>query len=630
MQSVFARQPLAAVALLPGRFRQGFDLNRSYVLSLTNHNLLQNYYLEAGLWSAQFRNTTHGHSHAGDDRHWGWESPTSQVRGHFLGHWLSAAARIHAATPDAEVKVRADQVVAELARCQEKNGGGWAGPFPEKYLHWTAAGQPTWAPQYVIHKTLMGLVDMHVHTGSGQALDILRKWAGWFHRWTQPFSREQMDNLLDVETGGMLEVWADLYGITGDADHLDLLRRYDRPRLFERLLRGEDVLSNMHANTTIPEAHGAARAYEVTGDERWRRIVEAYWRCAVTDRGGYCTGGQTNGEVWTAPFALSARLGDRTQEHCTVYNLIRLADYLLRWTGKSEYADYIERNLHNGILAQQHPQTGLVAYFLPLRAGSRKVWGSATNDFWCCHGSLVQAHTLPGSLIYFADGEGPVVSQYIPSEWKTGWRGTEVKITQQFNARNGRLPDGGDTRRPVAWSLDFTVGAARPTEFVLKLRRPSWLAGPAKLTLNGAVLNVKPTGGYWHIHRTWHEDKLQVELPKALWTCPLPDEPGTMAFMDGPVVLAGLCADARCLHGDASQPASILMPDNEREFGFWQPGYRTRNEVSGVRFVPLHEVTTDPYTVYFPIKPAQHTPRARTTAPRAPVVRKTVKRQGPG
>ena len=55
------------------------------------------------------------------------------------------------------------------------------------------------------------------------------------------------------------------------------------------------MLTNMHANTTIPEIHGAARAWEVTGEERWRRIVEAYWRCAVIDRGYYCTGGQTNG-----------------------------------------------------------------------------------------------------------------------------------------------------------------------------------------------------------------------------------------------------------------------------------------------------------------------------------------------
>ena len=79
-----------------------------------------------------------------------------------------------------------------------------------------------------------------------------------------------MDDILDVETGGMLEAWADLYGLTGKQEHLDLIHRYDRPRLFDRLLAGEDALTNLHANTTIPEAQGAARAWEVTGDARWR------------------------------------------------------------------------------------------------------------------------------------------------------------------------------------------------------------------------------------------------------------------------------------------------------------------------------------------------------------------------
>lgn len=41
----------------------------------------------------------------------------------------------------------------------------------------------------------------------------------------------------------------------------------------------------MHANTTIPEVLGAARAWEVTGEERWFNIVEAYWDQAVRKRG---------------------------------------------------------------------------------------------------------------------------------------------------------------------------------------------------------------------------------------------------------------------------------------------------------------------------------------------------------
>ncbi|MCJ7738077.1 MAG: glycoside hydrolase family 127 protein, partial [Anaerolineae bacterium] len=313
--------PLDQVQLLRGEPKRRYDLNRSYVMSLTNRSLLQNFYLEAGLLRGILRATSHGDPDVGDDWHWGWESPTCQLRGHFLGHWLSAAARMYATTGDIEAKAKADTIVAELARCQERNGGEWVFSIPEKYYDWIAQGHRVWAPQYTVHKTLMGLVDMAKFTGSEQAVEILERTAKWFTRWTGQFSREELDDILDVETGAMLEAWADLYGITGDPEHLELMRRYDRPRLFERLLAGEDPLTNRHANTTIPEAHGAARAYEVTGEERYRRIVEAYWKCAVTDRGTFCTGGQTNGEIWTPATKLGTRLSDKTQEHCTVYNM---------------------------------------------------------------------------------------------------------------------------------------------------------------------------------------------------------------------------------------------------------------------------------------------------------------------
>ena len=94
--------------------------------------------------------------------------------------------------------------------------------------------------------------------------------------------------------------------------------------------------------------------YKRQGEQRWRDIVEAYWKLAVDQRGQYATGGQTSGEIWSAPQALGARLGDKNQEYCTVYNMLRLADYLLRWTGDARYADYIEMGIYNGLMAQAY------------------------------------------------------------------------------------------------------------------------------------------------------------------------------------------------------------------------------------------------------------------------------------
>jgi uncharacterized protein len=591
MQATFHPLSPAQVRLLPGMFLDRYNLNRRYVMSLHNANLLQNYYQEAGLWGPRDR--------AGmADCHGGWEIPTCQVRGHFLGHWLSAAARIVAATGAGEVKAKADAVVAELARCQKENGGEWAGPIPTTYLDWIARGKPVWAPQYTLHKPLMGLYEMYALTGNELALDVLLKWARWFHRWTGNFTRKELDNILDVETGGMLEVWANLYGVTGDPVHLALIERYDRPRLFDALLAGKDVLTNMHANTTIPEVHGAARAWEVTGDARWRAIVDAYWRAAVTERSSYCTGSQTCGEIWTPPGELSARLGDKNQEHCVVYNMMRLADYLIRWTGDVTYADYWERNLYNGILAQQHPDTGMVAYFLPLEAGAVKVWGTPTEDFWCCHGTLVQAHTIHNQDVYFEDEAGLVVCQYIPTEARWQWQGTNVTIKQTQDPQHGAI------RRPRITALELKIDCEQPAAFTLKLRLPWWVDGAASIHVNGDAQPVAPGGArFAAIRRTWSHDTVRIELPRQLAVSPLPDAPEMVAFLDGPSVLAGLIDEERTLVGDLTHPGNLLAANNEREWDMWQPGYRTVGQPRNFRLMPLYQVRDERYTVYFPVKP---------------------------
>lgn len=396
-QSMVAKRITSGIKLLPGLFQERFDLARAYVTNLQEDDLLQNFELEAGL-----RKWYHFHSDASFQKgHWGWESPTSQVRGQFLGCWMMAAARFGQLAEDPILKIKLGRVIERLAQCQKRNGDGWLGSFPEKYMRWLAEGTPPWVPLYVIHKTLLGLRESYEQSGNATALELAKPFVEWLCRWFSAIDPATREQVLDVEHGGILEELASLYEITKDPKHLALARLFSRESFNDALLRGDDPLTNRHANTTIAQILGTARMYEVTGEKRWRDITEAYWKCAVTDRGAFCTGGQNSGEIWCPPHEFAARLGDTNQEHCTVYHMIRLADYLFRWTGNSTYLDYIERNLYNGILAAQNPVTGMVAYYLPLAAGSRKNWGHPTRDFWCCHGTLVQAHSYYPSLVYY-------------------------------------------------------------------------------------------------------------------------------------------------------------------------------------------------------------------------------------
>ena len=142
------------------------ERNRKYMMDLKSENLLLNFNLEAGRVTMPFHP---------EGIHGGWEAQTCQLRGHFLGHWLSAAAMRVYASGDIEVKAKADAIVHELALCQQENGGRWAGSIPEKYLDWIARGKQVWAPHYCLHKTLMGLADMAELTGSREALELRDK-----------------------------------------------------------------------------------------------------------------------------------------------------------------------------------------------------------------------------------------------------------------------------------------------------------------------------------------------------------------------------------------------------------------------------------------------------------------------
>ena len=602
------------VSLLPSEAYDRRQRDEAYLMELKEENLLFAYRTEAGLnGRLNYRISA--------DTHGGWDNPLSQIRGTFTGHWLSAAAHMYRQTGNKRLKAKADYIVEEIGRCQEANGDGWAFSIPEKYLYGLKRGRHFWACQYVCHKTMMGLMDMYRFGGNKQALEILRGCAEWFHAFTDEIDRETMDQMMDdEETGGMMELWADLYQEDPDPRYLELMRRYERPRLTEAVLNGTDVLTNMHANATIPEIHGCARAYEVTGEERYRKVVENYWELAVNRRGSFATGGQTDGESLTPPNRQSARLSDMNQEHCVVYNMIRLADYLYRWSGKKEYHDYIEQNIYNGLFAQgfwqgrtlegaleDHiPDTGIVCYYLPLAAKSTKKWGRKIEDFWCCHGTSVQANAQYSRWIWYQDQDGIAVEQYLPSRMETVWNGKNVSITMEDSNLGGnylRIMEVARTldQRPEYWKKSLHITADQ-AEFELRFRLPWWLRENVVLTIDGMDADYEVRNGEGVIKRVWTDSIVEILLPCKLTAWPLADSPDCVAFLNGPVLLAGVDTDEVRLHGDKDNPQSILTPSHEREWEHWKEDYRTVGQERNFCFKPLKNIGREMYTVYFPVE----------------------------
>ena len=186
-----------------------------------------------------------------------------------MGHYLSAVAIMYASTGDVRFKQRGDLLVAELAKVQAAESAkfhpGYLSAFPEEFFDRLDARTQVWAPWYTIHKIMAGLLDMYQQAHNEQALDVLKKQAGWVRFRVDRLTEAQQQADLRTEFGGMAEVLANLYGVTGDAEWLRVSKKFDDKLMFDPLAEGNDPLVDangrgVHGNTQIPKMIASARA----------------------------------------------------------------------------------------------------------------------------------------------------------------------------------------------------------------------------------------------------------------------------------------------------------------------------------------------------------------------------------
>jgi uncharacterized protein len=404
---------LEDVRLLEGPYKRAQDLNHRVLLEEVDADrLLHMFRVTAGLASTA-------------QPYGGWESPSCELRGHTLGHYLTALALTHAATGDLRVKERGDYIVRELAKCQAALPGrgynaGFLSAYPEELFERVDNLQPVWAPYYTLHKIMAGLLDMHVRCGNREALEVVNRMAGWVKFRCDRLDEERMQKMLNMEYGGMGEVLADLYAVTGNKEHLALARRFDKRSFFDPLAEGRDNLRGLHANTHIPQAVAAAREYELTGEPRYSRIATYFWN-QVTGQRSFATGGTSNYEAWrTEPGKMASEISVESQESCCTYNMLRLTEHLFQWQPDAAKGDYYERALVNGILSTQHPDNGMTMYYVSMKPGHFKVFCTPDHSFWCCTGTGWENHAKYGAAIYYHNDQTLWVNQYIASElaWK--------------------------------------------------------------------------------------------------------------------------------------------------------------------------------------------------------------------
>ena len=545
--------PLGDVTLLDGPLKKARDLNIKTLLAYDCDRLLAPYLKEAGL-------TPKGKPYPN------WDG----LDGHVGGHYLTALA-INAATGSKECQQRMDYFISELQACADANarnhpewGKGYVGGVPQSARIWSAYKKgdfgpyrSAWVPYYNIHKMYAGLRDAWVYCGNEQARQLFLGFCDWAIELTAGLTDEQMQQTLDTEHGGMNEVLADAYAISGDKKYLDCAKRFSHRRILTPLSQRQDRLDNLHANTQVPKVVGFERIAELSGEEYYHTAGAFFWDIVTGER-SLAFGGNSRREHFPSKEAYTDFVNDvEGPETCNTNNMLKLTEDLHRRNPEARFADYYELATFNHILASQHPEHGGYVYFTSARPRHYRNYSAPNEAMWCCVGTGMENHGKYGQFIYTHVGDALYVNLFVASE--LNWRERGISMRQE-------------TAFPYSEQSRITITDGKPQQLTLMVRYPGWVKpGALDVKVNGQKVSiVSGPSSYVAINRKWKKgDTVEINFPMHNSVKYLPNVPQYIALMHGPVVLGMKTGteDLRRLVSDDSRFGQIAngkkLPINE-------------------------------------------------------------------
>lgn len=515
--------PLGDITLLDGPLKHARDLNVQVLLKYDCDRMLAPYRKEAGL---QPRKPSYPN----------WDG----LDGHVGGHYLSALA-INAATGNEECRKRMEYMISELQLVLDANNQrpeawchNYIGGVPNSAKMWTTFSKGdfgpyfgTWAPFYNIHKMYAGLRDAWLYCGNEQAKNLFLKFCDWAVDITRDLNDEQMEKMLGNEHGGMNEVLADAYAITGEQKYLNCARRFSHKLLLVPMEEGKDCLDNMHANTQIPKVIGYQRIAELAHDVQYHNASEYFWEI-VTRQRSLAFGGNSRREHFPTKENCIDYINDIDgPESCNTYNMLKLTEDLNRVKPNGMYGDFYETAMFNHILSAQHPQHGGYVYFTSARPRHYRNYSAPNEAMWCCVGTGMEDHGKYGQFVWThdkgvkAEDDALYVNLFVASE--LNWKDRKMVIRQQ-------------TAFPYAESSVVEVAKGKGT-FILKVRKPSWCEN---FTVKGVGFDADSyeENGFVCMKRKWKKgDQVKISMPMHAYIKPMINVPQYVAIMYGPILL---------------------------------------------------------------------------------------------
>ncbi|MCM1076285.1 MAG: glycoside hydrolase family 127 protein [Bacteroides sp.] len=505
---------LSEVSLLPGRFADAQNLNVETLLKYDVDRLLAPYLKGAGLQPKAESFPC-------------WDG----LDGHVGGHYLTALAIHYASTGNHQLKERMDYMLSELKRCQKANGDGYVGGVPDgKTLYDrlkkgdVRAIKDYWVPWYNLHKTFAGLRDAWLYAGNEEAKQMFLDFCDWGLDVISGIDDKKMEEMLNKEFGGMNEIYADAFQITGNKKYLDAAKRFSHHLILDSMAKGIDNLDNKHANTQVPKIVGYERiALLDPTDTQFSDAAKFFWE-TVTGNRTLSIGGNSRREHFAAADDYRSYMDEREgPETCNTNNMLKLTENLFRANPESRYADFYERAVFNHILSSQHPGHGGYVYFTSARPAHYRVYSAPNAAMWCCVGTGMENHGKYGEFIYSRSNDSLRVNLFIPSKLQRRDNGVAIVQTTDF-------PNGEKTT--------LRIECKKNTEFPLLVRRPEWCEG-FSISVNKEKVNTEYVNGYAVINRKWKNgDEVEVSLPMQFRFEEAPKVGEYVSILRGPIVMA--------------------------------------------------------------------------------------------
>ena len=506
------------------------DINTKFLKSLDVDRLLHNFRVNAGLPSSAKPLE-------------GWEAPAIGIRGHFVGHYLSAVSSLVEKYHDQELSQRLAYMISELHKCQQALGGGYLSAFPIKDFQTleTRYNSGIWAPYYTYHKIMQGLLNVYLRTGNKEAYQMVTDMASFVKGRMDRLSPKTIEKVLYTaeanpanEAGAMNDVLYKLYKVSKNPEHLALAKIFDRDWFLVPLSRNEDILSGLHSNTHLVLVNGFAQRYDITQERKYHDAAINFWNMLMKDHAyvnGSSSGPRPNGttktsetaEHWGIPGVLSNTLSKEISESCVSHNTQTLTSTLFTWNPEAKFAEAYMNTFYNAVLPTQNDSTGQSVYHLPLGSPQTKQF-LKDDDFRCCNGTCIEAFAALNSGIYYHDTNSIWVNLYIPSSVHWAEKGFQLQQKGDF---------------PVDSIAEFTVAASNNQPLTLNFFIPSW-ACEVDVYVNGAKeKGIILPESYFALRRIWkNKDVVKIVFHYGFRVESMPDDRMTIAFFYGPVLLA--------------------------------------------------------------------------------------------